>query len=281
MDTKNSIIGIGLLGIGGMLLINSIRKSDERRKEEATLQQTANNPAVQQAQLLRQAMNPNKPLPMSMDGTDVKLIMDTATKITDLTSVQKAYAAMYQDELMADLRSELSSKDFESFMWQIGNNAKTSTEVSSNGTVTSKPVQGAKQYALGTNYKVWALKDVLLRSSPEASSVQGGVLSQLKFAWDEGNYISAPKSNIIELCKASQFVGYTTGKSAVDAKHHVPFIEVFYKVTANYKGATSAMKKRNGEVVRGWVSASPDYTFQAPYFKEAFDRGYKMPVFKS
>lgn len=272
---------MGILGIGGMLLINSVRKADEARREEATLQQTASNPAVQQAQVLRQAMNPHKPLPMSMDGTDVKLIMDTAARITDLTSVQKAYKAMYQDELMADLRSELSSKDFEAFMWQLSNNAKTTTEVSSNGTVTSKPVQGAKQYALGTNYKVWALKDVLLRSSPDASSVQGSILTRLKFAWDEGNYITAPKSNIVELCKASQFVGYTTGKSAVDAKHHVPFIEVFYKVTAANKGATAAMKKRNGEVVRGWVSASPDYTFQTPYFKEAFDKGYKMPVFKS
>lgn len=270
-----------ILGIGGMLLINSVRKADERRREDVTLQQTANNPAVQQAQLLRQAMNPHKPLPMSIDGTDVKLIMDTANRITDLTSVQKAYNAMYQDELMADLRSELSSKDFESFMWQINNNARTTTEVSSNGTVTSKPVQGAKQYALGTNYKVWALKDVLLRAAPEATSVQGGLLTQIKFAWDEGNYISAPKSNILELCKASQFVGYTTGKSAVDAKHHVPFIEVWYKVTVTYKGATAAMKKRNGEVVRGWVSASPDFTFQTPSFKEAFDKGYKMPVFKS
>jgi Tfp pilus assembly protein PilV len=281
MDIKQSLIGMGILGVGGMMLINSVRKADERKREEAALQQTANNPTVQQAQLLRQAMNPHRPLPMSMDGTDVKLIMDTAVKITDLTSVQKAYTAMYQDELMADLRSELSSKEFEAFMWQINNNARTSTEVSSSGTVTSKSVQGAKQYALGTNYKVWALKDVLLRSAPEASSVQGGLLTQLKFAWDEGNYISAPKSNILELCKASQFVGYTTGKSQVDANHHVPFIEVWYKVTSNYKGVTNAMKKRNGEIVRGWVSASPDYTFQTPYFKEAYDKGYKTPVFKS
>ena len=281
MNTPQSLIGIGILGIGGMMLINSVRKADEKRKEEATLQQTGNNPSVQQAQLLRQAMNPHKPLPMSMDGTDVKLVMSTAAQITDLTSVQKAYTAMYQDELMADLRSELSAKEFEAFMWQVSNNAKTSTQVSSNGTVTSTSVQTAKSYALGTNYKVWALKDVLLRSAPEATSVQGGVLSQIKFAWDEGNYISAAKSNILELCKASQFIGYTTGKSKLDATHHVPFIDVWYKVKGDYKGATSAMKKRNGEVVRGWVSASPDFTSQTPYFKEAFDKGYKMPVFKS
>ncbi len=193
MNTSQSLIGIGILGIGGMMLINSVRKADEARKEEATLQQTANNPAVQQAQLLRQAMNPRKPIPMSMDGTDVQLVMSTAAKITDLASVQKAYTALYQDELMADLRSELSSKDFEAFMWQVNNNARTTTEVSANGTVTSKAVASARQYALGTNYKVWALKDVLLRSAPDASSVQGGVLSQIKFAWDEGNYITAPK----------------------------------------------------------------------------------------
>jgi hypothetical protein len=219
MNTSQSLIGMGILGIGGMMLINSVRKADEKRREEATLQQTSNNPTVQQAQLLRQAMNPNKPLPMSMDGTNVKLIMDTAAKITDLTSVQKAYTAMYQDELMADLRSELSVKDFEAFMWQISNNAKTYTQVSPDGKVTSTQVQAAKQYALGTNYKVWALKDVLLRSAPEASSVQGGILSQIRFAWDEGNFVSAPKSNILELCKASTFIGYTTGNSKLDAAH--------------------------------------------------------------
>jgi hypothetical protein len=281
MNTPQSLIGIGILGVGGMMLINSVRKADEARKEDAVLQQTSNNPAVQQAQLLRQAMNPHKPLPMSMDGTDLKLVMSTAAQITDLTSVQKAYTAMYQDELMADLRSELSAKEFEAFMWQVSSNAKTTTQVASNGTVTSTPIQAAKSYALGTAYKVWALKDVLLRSAPEASSVQGSVLTQIKFAVTEGNFISAPTANILELCKASQFVGYTTGKSTLDTTHHVPFIEVMYKVKGDYKGATSKMKARNGEVVRGWVSASPDFTFQTPFFKEAFDKGYKMPVFKS
>lgn len=281
MDTKNSLIGIGLLGIGGMLLIDSIRKRDEQAREAATLAQTGNNPTVQQAQLLRQAMNPYKPLPMGADGTNAKLILETAKRITDLASVQKAYAAVYQSELMADLRGELSVKDFDAFMWQISNNAKSSTQVLSSGAVTSTAVQAAKQYALGTNYKVWALKDVLLRSTPEATSVQGGILSQLRFAWEEGNFLTAPKANILELCKASQFVGYTTGKSTVDAKHHVPFIEVWYTVTGTYKGATSKMKARHGQKVRGWVSASPDYTFQTQHFKEAFHKGYKKPVFKS
>lgn len=281
MDTKNSLIGIGLLGVGGMMLITSVRKADEKRREEAVLQQTGNNPTVQQAQLLRQGMNPNKPLPMSWDGTDEKLILNTAASITDLASVQNAYRALYDGaDLMKDLRSELSSQDFERFMWQISNNSKTSTQVSSGGQVTSTQVQTAKQYALGANYKVWALKDVLLRSSPEASSVQGSVLSQIKFAWEEGNFLSAPKSNIIELCKASQFVGYTTGKSKIDGQHHVPFIEVQYKVKGDYKGATAKMKKRNGETVRGWISASADFTFQTASFKEAFDKGYKIPVFK-
>ena len=88
MDTKNSIIGIGLLGVGGMMLINSVRKADEKRREVAVLQQTGNNPAVQQAQLLRQGMNPNKPLAMGWDGTDEKLILSTAAAITDLAAVQ-------------------------------------------------------------------------------------------------------------------------------------------------------------------------------------------------
>jgi hypothetical protein len=280
MDTKQSLIGIGILGLGGMMLINSVRKSDGRR-EEAVLQQTGNNPTVQQAQLLRQAMNPNKPLQMSWDGTDEQLVMSTAAAITDLSSVQNAYRALYDGaDLMKDLRAELSSQAFEQFMWQVANNGRTITQVSSNGQVTSTQTQQPKKYALGINYKVWALKDVLLRSAPEATSVQGGVLSQLKFAWEEGNYLTAPKSNILELCKAAQFVGYTTGRSQIDAQHHVPFIEVWYKVKGNYKGAAPRMKKRHGENVRGGVSASADYTMQTASFKEAFDRGYKIPVFK-
>lgn len=280
-SSTQSLLGIGILGVGGMMLINSLRKADEKRREEVVLQQTGNNPTVQQAQLLRQGMNPQKPLPMSWDGTDEKLILSTAAAITDLASVQSAYRTLYDGaDLMKDLRSELSSKAFESFLWQVANNGKTTTTVASNGTVTSTQVRAPKQYALGTNYKVWALKDVLLRSTPEATSVQGGVLTQIKFAWDEGNFLSAPKNNIIELCKASQFIGYTTGQSKLDAAHHVPFIEIFYTVIGTYPGATAAMKKRNGDKVRGWVSASADFTFQTPYFKEAFDKGYTKPIFK-
>lgn len=281
MDTPQTLIGIGILGIGGMMLVNSVRKSGEQRKVEALLQQTGNNPVVQQAQLLRQGLNPNKPMPMSWDGTDEALILNTATAITDLPSVLSTYRTLYDGaDLMQDLRSELTSKDFERFLWQVSNNAKTATQVSPSGSVTSTAVQAAKQYALGTNYKVWAIKDVLLRSTPEASSVQGSVLTQIKFAWTEGNYITAPKSNILELCKASQFVGHTTGKSKIDAKHHVPFIEVSYTVNGNYKGATTAMKAKHGQTVRGWVSASADFTIQTQFFKEALDKGYKLPVFK-
>lgn len=281
MNTTNSLLGIGLLGVGGMMLINSVRKADERKREQAVLQQTGNNPTVQQAQLLRQAMNPNKPMPMSWDGTDETLILNTAKSITDLASVQNAYRTLYDGaDLMGDLRSELSPKNFEQFIWQINNNGRTTTQVASNGSVTSTQVQPPRNYALGTNFKVWALKDVLLRSSPEATSVQGGILSQIRFAWDEGNFLSAPKSNIIELCKASQMIGYTTGRSQIDAAHHVPFIEVVYKVKGDYKGATAAMKKRHGEQVRGWVSASADFTIQTSSFKEAFDKGYKIPIYK-
>lgn len=282
MDTKDSIIGIGLLGVGAAMLIGSVRKSEERKREIAILQQTGSNPTVQQAQLLRQAMNPNKPMPMSWDGTDEKLVLSTAAAITDLPTVQSVYRSLYDGaDLMQDLRNELSPKDFERFLWQISNNAKTQTQVATNGSVTSTPTAAAKNYALGKNYKVWAIKDVLLRSAPEASSVQGGILTQLRFAWDEGNYLTAPKSNIVELCKASQFVGYTTGNSKVDVAHHVPFIEIQYKIKGDYKGATASMKKRHGETVRGWVSASADFTIQTAAFKEALDKGYKLPVFKS
>ena len=282
MDTSNSLVGIGLLGVGGMLLINSLRKADERKREVAVLQQTGNNPTVQQAQLLRQAMNPNRPMPMGWDGTDEKLILSTAAAITDLSSVQSAYRALYEGgDLMQDLRTEMSPADFERFLWQINNNAKTQTQVAANGTVTSTQTQAAKSYALGKNCKVWAIKDVLLRSTPEASSVQGNVLSQLRFAIEEGNYLTAPKSNIIELCKATQFVGYTTGNSKLDVTRHVPFIEVYYKIKVDFKGANDKIKKRNGEMVRGWVSASADYTIQTAAFREALDKGYKLPVYKS
>lgn len=281
MNTKDSIIGIGLLGAGSMMLLHSLRKAGERRREEAVLRQTGNNPAVQQAQLLRQGMNPNKPLPMGWDGTDEKLILQTAAAITDMRSVQDAYRALYEGaDLMKDLRSELSSKDFEQFMWQISNNARAATHVAADGSVSITQQQPATQYALGKGYKVWALKDVLLRAAPEATSVKGSVLSKIRFAWDEGSLFSSPKDNILELCKASQFIGFTTGSSRIDAAHHIPFIEVAYTINGNYKDAPAQMKKRHGEKVRGWVSASPDYTMQTLYFKEALDKGFIIPAYK-
>jgi hypothetical protein len=293
MDTKQGLIGIGVLGIGGMLLFNSYRKADQERQEKKVLLQTGNNPTVQQAQLLRTAMNPYKPLPMSMDGTDERLVFSTAASITDLPSVQKAYSALYDGaELLGDLRSELSSSDYDRFIKQISNNAKTATIVNKDGSITQNLLQLSKQYALGAGYKVWAMKNVVLRSAPDAaqsmptkaSMILLSAITPMLGAAAISTYLTArglaSNSNIIELCKANQFIGYTTGQSRVDNKNNIPFIEIQYTIKGDYAGSSADLKRKHGQKVRGWVSASTDFTFQTSAFKEALDKGYTLPKYK-
>lgn len=69
------------------------------------------------AQLYRQAMNPTGyGWTMSVDGTNEQLIFELARETADFTAVSVSYKTLYNSDLSADLRKELSTSDYQKFV---------------------------------------------------------------------------------------------------------------------------------------------------------------------
>ena len=168
--------------------------------------------------------------------------MEIAKTITNLDKVQKAYKDLYQDNLLDDLQSDLSTGEYEAFLNIIASNANKDT---SNG--GAPPVQYTKK-----NQLIVAKKDVTLRSSPDASN-HGAF------------YEVFSEDNIYRLAKAGEFLGYATGQQHYDEVNNVKFIQVAYVINAKY--APTAYKKKNKVKMAFWISASSNYTVQFPNAK--------------
>ena len=111
VENNQSKLMNGALVIGGIYLtyrlgkniIASLNKSDAQNKAD-------DSPEVRQAMALRSAMNPSGiSWMMSFDTTNSGTVIDTAKTINNLDSVQKAYKNLYQNNLLDDLQSELST----------------------------------------------------------------------------------------------------------------------------------------------------------------------------
>ncbi|QHV97568.1 annexin [Spirosoma endbachense] len=111
----NNILLMVLALVGVYLLISGFGKS----KQQTYLDTAGTDLNTQQAQALRDAMNRSGvKLLMSVDGTDVDLIMQTAQQIRDYSKVSDSYRVLYSSELTTDLQSELSRTDLQNF-WNI------------------------------------------------------------------------------------------------------------------------------------------------------------------
>jgi hypothetical protein len=184
------------------------------------------SPEVQQAMTLRSAMNPSGvSWLMWSDGTNEKVILDTADLITNFSAVTTAYRNLYQSELMKDLQSELSTVDFNAFL------QKMSSGNANNSTPTTQPKTAYSQ----TGAMVVAKQAVYVRTSPDAS---------YHGAW----YEVGENQNIHHSAVAGEFLGYATGRQSYDAVNGVKFIEIGYK-----RGSMTTIL---------WVSASSSYTEQ-------------------
>ncbi|GAB3282420.1 hypothetical protein GCM10027347_58710 [Larkinella harenae] len=108
----NNLLLVIVLVVGLYLFVNGFNKS----KKQTYLDAAGTDVNTQQAQALRDAMNRSGiDWAMSMDGTDVDLIMQTAAKITDYQAVSNSYRTIYGSELTIDLQSELSRTDLQKF----------------------------------------------------------------------------------------------------------------------------------------------------------------------
>ena len=248
VDNNQSKIINGVLVIGGIYLtyrlgkniITSLNKSDAQNKAD-------DSPEVRQAMALRSAMNPSGiSWMMSFDTTITSTVMDSAKTITNLDNVQTAYKNLYQDNLLDDLQSELTSSDYQKFLTIISANSKKDT--SGGG---SAAVQFAKP-----NQLIVAKKAVTLRTSPDATN--HGAFYEVFSA-----------KNIIRQAKPGEFLGYATGRQQFDDVNNVKFIEVAYVINA--ASAPPAYKSKNKVRVSFWVSSSVLFVDIFPYYKNMFD----------
>ncbi len=244
VQDNQSVLIKGALIAGGIYLTYRVGKNLIAKVNKNNAQKnTDDKPEVRQAMSLRSSVNPSGYSWMkSFDTTNVDTVMEIAKTITNLDKVQKAYKDLYQDNLLDDLQSDLSTGEYEAFLNIIASNANKDT---SNG--GAPPVQYTKK-----NQLIVAKKDVTLRSSPDASN-HGAF------------YEVFSEDNIYRVAKAGEFLGYATGQQHYDEVNNVKFIQVAYVINAKY--APTAYKKKNKVKMAFWISASSNYTVQFPNAK--------------
>lgn len=225
------LIGGVAIGLGGYALYKLGKGIIANIKKNQTQSNVGENLETQQATVLRTAMNPSGISWMkSFDTTDSDTILATATQIKDLNSVVKSYKNLYQNDLLTDLQSELSTEDYKKFLSIVQGNSQAK---GTTATAYAKPQE-----------LIVAIKDVTIRKTPDAS---------YHGAW----YESESGNNIVVVAKAGSFIGYATGKQQYDAKNDVKFIEVGYQFVKT--GLPQSSQKYAGVVYRYWVSASTNY----------------------
>ena len=248
VENNQSKLINGLLVVGGIYLtyrlgknlIAGINKNDAQSKAD-------DSPDVRQAMALRSAMNPSGiSWMMSMDTTNTTTVLDTARTITNLDNVSKAYKNLYQNNLLDDLQSELSTSDYQKFLTIVSSNSNKDT--TSGG---AAPVQFAKP-----NQLVVSKKSVALRTTPDATN-HGAF------------YEVFSEKNIIRYTEPGEFLGYATGRQYFDDVNNVKFIEVAFVVRAQY--APSKYKNQNKKRYSYWVSSSSTYVEIFSYYKTMWD----------
>jgi hypothetical protein len=244
VQDNQSVLIKGALIAGGIYLTYRVGKNLIAKVNKNNAQKnTDDKPEVRQAMSLRSSVNPSGYSWMkSFDTTNVDTVMEIAKTITNLDKVQKAYKDLYQDNLLDDLQSDLSTSEYEAFLNIIASNANKDT---SNG--GAPPVKYTKK-----NQLIVAKKDVTIRKSPDASN-HGAF------------YEVFSEDNIYRVAKAGEFLGYATGQQHYDEVNNVKFIQVAYVINAKY--APTAYKKKNKVKLSFWISASSNYTVQFPNAK--------------
>ena len=244
VQDNQSVLIKGALIAGGIYLTYRVGKNLIAKVNKNNAQKnTDDKPEVRQAMSLRSSVNPSGYSWMkSFDTTNVDTVMEIAKTITNLDKVQKAYKDLYQDNLLDDLQSDLSTSEYEAFLNIIASNANKDT---SNG--GAPPVKYTKK-----NQLIVAKKDVTIRKSPDASN-HGAF------------YEVFSEDNIYRVAKAGEFLGYATGQQHYDEVNNVKFIQVAYVINAKY--APTAYKKKNKVKMAFWISASSNYTVQFPNAK--------------
>ncbi|MVM34872.1 hypothetical protein GO755_32890 [Spirosoma sp. HMF4905] len=127
----NNLLAVALVVLVIYLFISGFNKS----KQQAYLDNAGLDKTTQMAQALRDAMNRSGiKLMMSVDGTDLDLVMSTAALITDYKAVSDAYRVLYGSELTTDLQEELTRDQLQQFWNVVYKTNATTTPTTTNPT---------------------------------------------------------------------------------------------------------------------------------------------------
>lgn len=137
----NNLLLVVVFAVVVYLFVNGFTKS----KQQAYLNNAGTDKTTQLAQALRDAMNRSGiKIMMPVDGTDVDLVMSTATEITDYKAVSDAYRVLYSSELTTDLQEELSRTDLQRFYDIVYKRQTGPTTSTTTGGVTTTAGKNAK-----------------------------------------------------------------------------------------------------------------------------------------
>jgi len=252
-NPQRVLVGGLVVGIGGFLTYKLVLKIITTNRKKNTSLQADNDLEVQQAMLLRNAMNPSGiSWMMSFDTTNNDAIVATAKKITNFDKVATSYKKLYDSDLTADLQSELTTDEYQKFLTLIAINSPTTSSTSSSSTAAaSTNAVFAKKGQM-----IVAKKEVFYRSSADASY--------------HGAFYETSTNNIIGKAKAGEFIGYATGKQEYDTVNNVKFIQVGFLVVK--ENLPDLFKSYAGKKYTFWVSSSSDYVDKFDYFKPMFDK---------
>jgi len=250
----------GVAFIGYQLLI---KPADDKNKQLAEEAKADTNPNTQQALTLRAALDPTF---LMFNGTNISVVQSTATKISDLTAVTVAYQSLTGGRgLQTDLEHCLSANEYEAFMNQVKGNTKTI--VNSKGIITT----ATQPFVPGKI--IFAKVNLNLRSTP---IIQGStdIIARALFSFSEIlGKANLATTNIVGLLKPGEFVGYFTGNQRVDQANNTKFIEVAYQVNGKHASCPAALKSKDGQLIKYWVSASSDLITTYRFYADV-DRAY-------
>ncbi len=246
-DLKRRALTITFYGaasfLGYKFVLQPMLQKYRKKHEQQSILTDSNK---QQATFFYNAMNPSGISWMrAIDFTNEDMIYAAARKVTDWNAVQQTYSNLYSRNLLSDLQSELSSREYKTFMnilsFGKANRDKHNTNRSRRGKVIASS------------------KAIRLRSTPDSS------YKSYSF-----------NSNIYGVIPANTFLGWATGQVKVD-DYGVKYIQVGLQFNGTIHNSIfrNIIRKQGRKNIRFWVGSGAIYQFDN--LKQAANAGIQIP----
>lgn len=229
-----TLAGTSLI-VGGRVAYRAIKK--------ASLLKKADNEEVQQALAFMQGLDPYGMFGL---GTDEKLLMNTATEIKNWPEVIKNYKSLTGNDLLIDLKGDLSVEDFNSLKDAINTSKDAQKGIIKN--------EGGQALETGGGAINWGFND--------APNYKGKVFvsNQEFYAFPDPSKVSGVSSaHSVTLAPAGKTVGFGTGRIY---KGKTANGSPYLMIELGFTGA------QTGKAYKFWVSFIRMKQMDAPNFAQ-------------